>query len=69
MKRSIKAVFLFIGVILLAYGIYILEIPETNFSINDKIIEEHQDNSNAYIIIGLGVLSVILSLIKEKEKK
>ncbi|MHB0756369.1 hypothetical protein [Polaribacter sp. M15] len=66
MNKTIKSVLLVIGIILLAYGIYTMVVPETQISIGDLDLVEAQDNTNAYIIIGLGLLSVVLSLIKGK---
>ncbi|UAM97842.1 hypothetical protein K8354_16365 [Polaribacter litorisediminis] len=66
MNKTIKTVLLFAGVILLVYGIYTLVIPETKVSIGDIDLVSVQDNTNSYITIGLGILAVALSLIKEK---
>jgi hypothetical protein len=66
MNKTIKTVLLIVGIILLAYGIYTMVIPETQLSIGDLDLLEVQDNTNAYITIGLGILAVALSLIKEK---
>jgi len=56
MNKNLKGAFLFLSIILLGYGIYILN-PSGNF-----------DNTNSYLFIGSGVVSLILSLIKEKKK-
>ena len=57
MNKTLKGVFLFLAIGLLGYGIYILN-PVENY-----------DNTNSYILIGAGFVALILSLIKEKEKK
>ena len=57
MNKTLKGVFLFLAIVLLGYGIYILN-PTKNY-----------DNTNSYISIGCGFVSLILSLIKEKEKR
>ena len=66
MNKTIKTVLLIVGVLLLAYGIYTMIIPETQVSIGDLDLVEAQDNTNSFIIIGLGIVAVVLSLIKEK---
>ena len=57
---------LIVGVILLAYGVYAMVVPETQVSIGDLDLIEAQDNTNAYITIGLGIAAIALSLIKGK---
>ena len=69
MNRAIKTILLVIGVILLAYGIYTMVVPETKISIDDLNLIEAPDNTTAYITIILGIVTVALSLIKEKSKK
>lgn len=66
MNKTIKTVLLVVGIILLAYGFYTMVVPETQISIGDVDLVEAQDNTNAYITIGLGILAVVLSLIKGK---
>ncbi|SDS53929.1 hypothetical protein SAMN05216503_3385 [Polaribacter sp. KT25b] len=66
MNKTIKTILLIVGVILLAYGIYTMVIPETQVSIGDLDLIESQDNTNSYITIGLGLVAVVLSLIKGK---
>lgn len=66
MNKTIKTILLVTGIVLLAYGIYTLVIPETQVSIGDLDLIEAQDNTNAYITIGLGILAVVLSLVKGK---
>lgn len=69
MNRAIKTILLVVGVILLAYGIYTMVVPETQISIDDLDLIEAPDNTTAYITIILGIVAVALSLIKEKSKK
>ena len=66
MNKSIKTVLLVVGIVLLAYGIYTMVVPETKVAIGDVSLIEAQDNTNAYIAIGLGILAVVLSLVKGK---
>jgi hypothetical protein len=66
MNKTIKTVLLVVGIILLAYGIYTMIIPETQVSIGDLDLIKTQDNTNAYITIALGIVAVVLSLVKGK---
>lgn len=66
MNKSIKTVLLVAGIILLIYGIYTLIQPEAQVSIGDVDLVEAQDNTNAYITIGIGVVALALGLIKGK---
>lgn len=66
MNKSIKAVLLVAGTILLAYGIYTMIIPETQISIGDVDLVKAQDNTDSYITIALGIVAVVLSLMKGK---
>jgi hypothetical protein len=66
MNKTIKTVLLIVGVILLAYGIYTMVIPETKVAIGDVSLVEAQDNTNSFIIIGLGIVAVVISLVKGK---
>lgn len=66
MNKSIKTVLLVAGIILLIYGIYTLIQPEAQVSIGDVDLVEAQDNTNAYITIGIGVAALALGLIKGK---
>ena len=56
MNKILKGLFLVLSILLLGFGIYILN-PSENY-----------DNTNSYMIIGSGVLCLILSLLKEKKK-
>ena len=69
MNKTIKLVLLIAGVLLLGYGFYTMVIPETQVSIGNLDIVEAQDNTNSYISIGLGILAVALSLLKDKSSK
>lgn len=60
MSNSIKKVLLIVGIILLGYGIYTLITPESSVSIGDLSILETQDNTNAYITIAFGLVSLAL---------
>lgn len=66
MNKTIKLIFLVAGIGLLAYGIYLLIIPETSVDLGIVNIEA-QDNKNAYITIGLGLASLLAGLIGGKK--
>ena len=66
MNKTIKLIFLVAGIGLLAYGIYLLIIPETSVDLGIVNIEA-QDNKNAYITIGLGLASIISGLLAGKK--
>lgn len=66
MNKTIKSVLLIVGIIILAYGIYTMVVPETQVSIGDVDLIESQDNTNSFIAIALGIVAVALSLIKGK---
>ncbi len=57
MNKSIKTILLVAGIALLGYGIYTLIAPEAKFDIGILKVEA-QDNNNAYITIGLGLLAL-----------
>jgi uncharacterized membrane protein HdeD (DUF308 family) len=66
MNKKIKTVLLIVGVILLVYGIYTMITPETQISIGDLDLLKGQDNTNSYIVFGLGLIAIVLSLLKGK---
>jgi len=66
MNKTIKTVLLILGVILLVYGIYTMTTPETQVSIGRLDLLKVQDNTNSYIIIGVGLVAIVLSLLKGK---
>lgn len=66
MNKSIKSVLLVAGIALLGYGIYILIAPEAKFDIGILKVEA-QDNNNAYITIGLGLLALAIGFFAGKK--
>jgi uncharacterized membrane protein HdeD (DUF308 family) len=68
MNKTLKTILLVVGIALLIYGIYILVIPETSLDLGFVNIET-QDNKNAYITIGLGLASILISFIGSKSVK
>lgn len=66
MNKTIKTILLIAGIGLLAYGIYLLVIPEASLDLGFVNVET-QDNKNAYITIGLGLASLFAGLITGKK--
>jgi hypothetical protein len=66
MNKTIKMILLIAGVGLLAYGIYLLVMPETSLDLGIVDIET-QDNKNAYITIGLGLLALAIGFFAGKK--
>jgi len=66
MNKAIKTILMVVGVVLLVYGIYTLIVPETSVGIGDLKIEA-QDNTNAYITIVLGLVSLVLGYLGGKK--
>jgi uncharacterized membrane protein HdeD (DUF308 family) len=62
MNKPVKTILLLVGVILLIYGIYTLIMPEASLDLGILKVEE-QDNTNAYITIALGIISLGVSYI------
>lgn len=68
MNKSIKMILLVAGIVVLGYGIYTLIAPEAAVSIGSVDLLEVQDNNNAYITIGLGVVLLVVSQLGSKGK-
>ena len=67
MNKIIKIIFILAGVAFLAYGGYQLIKPES--SVDLGIAEfESQNNSNAYIVLGIGLSILLLGLIVNKKE-
>lgn len=67
MHKAIQGILLLVGIFLIGYGIYTMITPEA--SVDLGIVEtEVQDNNNAYITIGLGIASVVLSLLASRKR-
>jgi len=67
MNKGVKTILIIVGVGLLAYGIYTMIIPETQISIGDLDIVKQQDNTNAYITIGLGLVALFIGFLGGKK--
>jgi len=63
MNKTIKLVLLIAGLVLIVYGVYLLIQPETQVAIGDVDLIKSQDNTNAYITIGLGIAAAAISLL------
>lgn len=68
MNKSIKMILLVAGIVVLGYGIYTLIAPEAAVSIGSVDLLEVQDNNNAYITIGIGVVLLVVSQLGSKGK-
>ena len=66
MNKTVKLILLIAGIALLGYGIYTLIAPEASVSLG-PLSAEVQDNNNAYITIGLGVIALLASLFGGKK--
>ena len=67
MNKTIKTLLIIAGLALLGYGIYTLIIPETDINIGELDLIEAQDNTNAYITIGLGILALAVALLGRRK--
>ncbi|MBP0905517.1 hypothetical protein ACFSKN_17055 [Mariniflexile gromovii] len=67
MSKSIKSILMIIGIVMLGYGIYNMIIPETQISIGDLDLVEAQDNTNAFITMGLGLFAILINFLGGKK--
>ncbi len=65
MNKTIKSVLFVVGMVLLVYGIYAMIKPEASLDLG-IIKAETQDNNNAYITIGLGIVALLVGLLAGK---
>lgn len=66
MNSLIKTILIVVGVALLGYGGYLLVSPEASIDIGIAKATA-QDNDNAYITIGLGLVSLLIGLLAKKK--
>ena len=66
MNKTIKSVLLIAGIALLAYGIYMIISPEAAVELGPLSVKA-QDNNNAYITIGLGIVALLVGLFAGKK--
>ncbi|WP_299676041.1 hypothetical protein [uncultured Dokdonia sp.] len=59
MHKTIKLIIIIVGIVLLAYGVYTLIVPEASVSLGPLSIQA-QDNTNAYIAIGIGLITLFV---------
>ena len=55
------------GILVLVYGIYTFIAPEAVVSIGSVDVIKAQDNSDAYIAIGIGVVLLFIGLLGTKK--
>ena len=67
MNKTIKSALLIIGLVLAGYGIFLLIQPETKVSIGDADLFSAQDNTNAYITLGIGIFAIVISALVKKK--
>jgi hypothetical protein len=65
MNTTIKTILIIAGLALLIYGGYELVTPEASIDIGIAEFES-QDNENAYISIGLGIVALVASFLIKK---
>ncbi len=66
MNKTIKTILMVVGLILVVYGIYKMIAPEAFIDIGIAKVEA-QDNSDAYITIGLGIAALVLGFLGGKK--
>lgn len=66
MNKTIKTILMVIGLVLVGYGIYKMITPEASLDIGIAKIES-QDNTDAYITIGLGLAALVLGFLGGKK--
>ena len=59
MSNTLKIVLLIVGIFLVIYGLYTLFTPEVSMQAGPLKIEAQGDNTQAYAMIGLGILALI----------
>ncbi|MGB5666652.1 MAG: hypothetical protein WBM53_07380 [Maribacter sp.] len=67
MNKTIKLILIFVGVLLLGYGIYTLVVPETILSIGSLDVKAKDNNNNSYITIGLGLVALLIGIIGSRK--
>lgn len=62
MYKVLQVVLLIIGILLVGYGIYDLFTPEFTAQAGPFKVEAEGDHTQAYAMIGLGILSLVAGL-------
>ncbi|WP_299399149.1 hypothetical protein [uncultured Gelidibacter sp.] len=66
MNKTVTTILMVAGIALLIYGIYTMVAPEASISVGPLNVEA-QDNTNAYITIGLGIAALVASFLGGKK--
>jgi uncharacterized membrane protein len=66
MNKTIQTILIVVGLVLIAFGIYKMIMPEASIDIGIAKVEA-QDNNDAYITIGLGLAALVLGYIGGKK--
>lgn len=66
MNKTIKTILIVAGLALLIYGGYELVTPEASIDIGIAEFES-QNNTNAYISIGIGIVALVASFLVDKK--
>ena len=67
MNKTYKSMLLITGIVILAYGVYTLFLPETQISVDNLDLVKAQDNTGSYITIVIGIAAIALSLFMDKK--
>ncbi|MBT8273450.1 MAG: tetraspanin family protein [Bacteroidia bacterium] len=62
MNKTVKTILLVVGIVLIGYGIYTMIAPEASVEVGGLSVEA-QDNTDAYITIALGLVSVVIGFL------
>ncbi|MDE0537030.1 hypothetical protein [Tenacibaculum sp. L6] len=66
MNKTIKLILIVIGVVLTLYGVFKIVSPETSVDIGIAEFTE-QNNKDAYITLGLGIVVLLVSFFTSKK--
>jgi hypothetical protein len=66
MNKTIKMILIIAGIGMLAYGGYELVTPEASVDIGIAEFES-QNNDNAYMSIGIGIVALLVGLFTQKK--
>ncbi len=66
MNKTVKMILIIVGLVLLGYGVYTMIAPEASVSFGGLSMEA-QDNTNSYITIGLGVVTLAITFFMNKK--
>tara|TARA_R110002096_G_scaffold431563_1_gene646997 strand:- start:32993 stop:33196 length:204 start_codon:yes stop_codon:yes gene_type:complete len=66
MKKPIKKILIIVGIVLSSYGFYMLIAPEASINVG-PIDMQAQDNTSAFITIGIGIATILVSFLAGKK--